>query len=58
MKDQHTPVMQSQNVNGNRKKKRRGHVRKNTLGTLAHKSAEYKKGILGINLENISSIVD
>ena len=29
-----------------------------SLGTLAHKSAEYKKGILGINLENISSIVD
>ena len=29
-----------------------------TLWTLAHKSAEYKEGILGINLENIYSIVD
>ena len=29
-----------------------------TLWTLAHKSAEYKENILGINLENISSIVD
>jgi hypothetical protein len=29
-----------------------------SLQTLAHKSAEYKENILGINLENISSIVD
>ena len=29
-----------------------------SLWTLAHKSAEYKEDILGINLENISSIVD